>query len=220
VQALLAAEGLAVPASWLTWWLPVSAIFSAGMAVVEGLAFAYTFSAWRNQKDKSASNLLWLTIISAVIFVSVLAPYIAASVNHTSLSEILNTRASLLAWSAAVAASTIAIVISVGYAQKATTVKDTDPALEKARQDLTELRRQFKESEAARAASEQRAIDAEARFAAAGDLFARLFAERKRERILAVAERWPSLQPSAIAVITETSPSYVSDVMKEVEVNV
>jgi hypothetical protein len=41
-------------------------------------------------------------------------------------------------------------------------------------------------------------MEAEQRFAAAGDLFARLFAEEKRQRILAASERWPELVAASI----------------------
>lgn len=62
--------------------------------------------------------------------------------------------------------------------------------------------------------SEKRALDAERRLNATGDLVARLFAEEKRQRILGAAERRPQLPASSIAVISEASPSYVSDVLK------
>lgn len=118
VGALLAAEGLAMPDSWRIWWLPLSALLSAGMALVEGLAFSFVFNAWRVQKDKSADRLLWLALLSAVVFIAVLAPFIAAQVRGEALSIVLGTGWALWAWSASVAASTIVIVASVGYAQK------------------------------------------------------------------------------------------------------
>lgn len=117
VGALLAAEGFGLPDSWLVWWIPASAILSACMAIVEGLAFAYVFEAWRNQTDRDSDNLLWFSLISAVVFVGVLAPYIAAQVSQSALSDVL-TGWVLYAWSIAVGLSTIAIVASVGYAQK------------------------------------------------------------------------------------------------------
>lgn len=118
IGALLAAEGFAIPQDWLWIWVPASALFGAAMALVEGLAFAYVFNAWRNQTDKRSNRLLWLALLSAAIFVIVLAPYIAAQVRSDSLSAILANDFALYAWSAAVAASTIAIVASVGYAQR------------------------------------------------------------------------------------------------------
>jgi hypothetical protein len=65
--------------------------------------------------------------------------------------------------------------------------------------------------------TEQRAQAAEQRFDAIGDLAARLFASEKRQRILAAYQRWPELPTSTIAVITESSPSYVSEILKETE---
>ena len=118
VGALLAAEGLTLPEDWRWWWVIVSAALSACMALVEGLAFAYVFNAWRMQRDKAANRLLWLAILSAVVFIIVLAPFIAAQVRQTTLEAVLGTGWALWLWSAAVAASTIVIVASVGYAQK------------------------------------------------------------------------------------------------------
>lgn len=134
VGALLAAEGFSLPADWLTWWVPLSAVLSAGMAIVEGLAFAYVFEAWRNQSDKDGDKLFAFAIASALVFVGVLAPYIAASVKHVALSDILTNGYALAAWSVAVGFSTIAIVASVGYAQKRKMVrlpaKASEPASE------------------------------------------------------------------------------------------
>lgn len=118
VAALLAAEGLRIPPEWGTWWLPLSALMSAGMAVVEGWAFAYVFQAWRNQGDRKSDRLLWLALLSAALFVIVLAPYVAASVSGATVSAVLSAPWALWLWSSAVAASTIAIVAAVGFAQR------------------------------------------------------------------------------------------------------
>lgn len=60
-------------------------------------------------------------------------------------------------------------------------------------------------------AAEERAAAAEEQFGVAGGLFA----EQKRQRIEAAAERWPSLPPSSVAIVAEASPSYVSEVLSE-----
>lgn len=124
VGALLAAEGIMIPEEWRGWWIVASAIFNAAMAVTEGLAFAYVFNAWRNQKDKNADRLLWLAIASGATFVIVLAPFIAAQVRSVTLAAMLSADWALWAWSASVAASTIIIVASVGYAQKRSEPKE------------------------------------------------------------------------------------------------
>jgi len=118
IGALLASEGFAVPEDWRPWWIVASAVFNAAMAITEGVAFAYVFNAWRNQKDKNADRLLWLAIVSGATFVIVLAPFIAAQVRGVTLTAMLSADWALWAWSASVAASTIIIVASVGYAQK------------------------------------------------------------------------------------------------------
>lgn len=117
VGALLAAEGMVIPADW-SWWVIASALMSAAMAAVEGWAFSYIFEAWRNQDDTKSNRLGWLILVSAVLFVLVLAPYIATSVTHAPLKDTLAWAPALYAWSVAVGGSTIAIVASVGYAQK------------------------------------------------------------------------------------------------------
>lgn len=129
IGALLASEGFAVPDNWRPWWIVASTIFNAAMAVTEGVAFAYVFNAWRNQKDKSSDRLLWLSLVSGLVFVIVLAPFVAAQTraSNTPLAAMLSNDWMLWVWSSAVAASTIVIVASVGYAQKRT-VKQTDSA--------------------------------------------------------------------------------------------
>ena len=117
--ALLAAEGFALPAAWLGWWVVMSALLNATMAIVEGLAFSYTFTAWRNQTDQRAKWLGVLMGASALVFVGVIAPYIAANVRQEALRETLAAPWASLAWAVCVALSTILIVVSVGYAQKA-----------------------------------------------------------------------------------------------------
>lgn len=119
VVALMAAEGLALPASWLPWWTVASAIMAAAMAVVEGVAFSYVFSAWRRSSGRASNILGALAFASAAVFVAVIAPYISASVRGVALSAILSADWALYTWAACVAASTIMIVASVGYAQKA-----------------------------------------------------------------------------------------------------
>jgi hypothetical protein len=49
---------------------------------------------------------------------------------------------------------------------------------------------------------------------AAGDLVVQLFAQEKRQRILAAAERWPELPAASIAITAGASPGYVSEVLR------
>ena len=97
-----------------------------------------------------------------------------------------------------------------------------NPELEKANAENAELRKKLRESEQARelteqarqAAEDERKL-AEQRFDAIGDLVVKLFADDKRQRIVAIKTQWPSLPGSAIAIMSESSPSYVSEVLNE-----
>jgi len=89
-----------------------------------------------------------------------------------------------------------------------------NPERTKAKQTIKELQSDLNVTEEHLADAVARANAAEQRFGAAGDLFARLFAEEKRQRILAAAEQWPGLPASSIAIITSASPGYVSEVLK------
>lgn len=124
VAALLASEGFAIPAAWLPWWVPVSATASAAMAVTEGFAFALIFSAWRAEKDPTrARNIVALAAVAFATFVATLAPQLFASVRGVQLTNALAADWALWLWSACVAASTVMIVASVGYAQHDATEK-------------------------------------------------------------------------------------------------
>lgn len=92
-----------------------------------------------------------------------------------------------------------------------------NPELEKMKAVIRELNVQIKSSEGERLKAEQRMKEAETRFQAAGDLFSALFADRKRDRIIFVKQKWPALPGSAIAILTETSPALVSETLKELE---
>ena len=87
------------------------------------------------------------------------------------------------------------------------------------RSQLKAANQRFADTEAKFAAqlqaANQRTADAEARFAAAGDLM-RLISADKRERILTIRQQWPELPQKSIAVMAEASPSYVSEILAEV----
>lgn len=144
IGALLASEGFAVPEDWRPWWIVASTVFNAAMAIVEGVAFAYVFNAWRNQRDKNSDKLLWLTLVSGLVFIIVLAPFIAAQTraSQTPLTAMLANDVALWVWSSAVAASTIVIVASVGYAQKKSPTQTIDS------EEVAELERLLAEAQA------------------------------------------------------------------------
>lgn len=84
-------------------------------------------------------------------------------------------------------------LVSLLFARILGDIADTEaasnPELTKAKQAVGELQAELDATKARMTEAEARAIAAEQRFAAAGDLFARLFAEEKRQRIIAAAER-------------------------------
>ena len=113
IGALLEAEGVPLPAEWRPGWVIFSAICAAGMALVEAGAFAYCLRSWRGMSGRSANIMALMIGASAVTFVIVLSPYIASNVSKIGMSTLLAGWA-LLAWSVAVALSTILIIASVG----------------------------------------------------------------------------------------------------------
>ncbi|CAG0957734.1 hypothetical protein PLCT2_00575 [Planctomycetaceae bacterium] len=117
IGALLEAEGVPLPLEWRAWWVIFSAVCAAGMALVEAGAFAYCLRSWRAMTGRSANVMALIIGGSAVTFVIVLSPYIASNVSKMGMSKLL-VGGWLLAWSVAVALSTILIIASVGYAQK------------------------------------------------------------------------------------------------------
>jgi hypothetical protein len=133
VIALLSAEGLIMPTAWHAWWIVFSALSAVGMAIVEGVAFAYVFNAWRNCKQVGQSRILVvLAGFSAVLFVALLTPSIAASVRGLTLGAWIANNALLTLWAGVVSASTISIVASIGYAER--TRQSSDIPVRKATQ--------------------------------------------------------------------------------------
>jgi hypothetical protein len=87
------------------------------------------------------------------------------------------------------------------------TDSDRDRELAAALSTVREHKRSVSEANA-------RADQAEQRFAAAGDLMVALVGGDKRARILAVRRQWPELPVRSVAYVAESSPSYVSEVLK------
>jgi hypothetical protein len=83
-------------------------------------------------------------------------------------------------------------------------------------QELIEVRQQLSATEQEFVQSKQRLVVTEQKFtevrqqAKAAEA---LFAESLQERIWAVKQHWPDLKNSAIAILTESSPSYVSETL-------
>lgn len=125
-------------------------------------------------------------------------------------------------WVYALAFGAVLPLTSLLFARVLSNVVDsedvTDPEVDRLNTEIKELRGQLRRAEASAHASEVARAEAETRFAAAGDLMSRLFDGAKRERILAARSTWPQLPATAIAIISDSSPSYVSEVLSQVEV--
>lgn len=91
-------------------------------------------------------------------------------------------------------------------------VRDTEGKVKAAEQRANETERRAEELVNA---AEARAKTAEDRFGAMGDLVKYLFGEDKKQRIIFARQQWKQLPNSAIAIIAEASPAYVSEVLKE-----
>ena len=109
--------------------------------------------------------------------------------------------------------------VSLIFARVLSNVTDDEegpnPAMEEAKAIIAELRAKVKAAEVQAKTAEQRAQAAEDRFAALGDVVKYLFGPDKRQRIVFARRTWQNLPASAIAVIAEASPSYVSEVLKD-----
>lgn len=92
---------------------------------------------------------------------------------------------------------------------------EVDSETEKVKAELREVKRELRAAQQEATDAQRRADEADTRFKAAGDILVLLAAESKKQRILAARERWPELPPASIAIITETSPSYVSRVLSD-----
>ncbi len=90
---------------------------------------------------------------------------------------------------------------------------EEDPEVTAIRVQLSESRTQLRVVEKERNQALTDAKLSQERLGAVGELFTRLFAPAKRERILAAREQWPELPASAIAIMCDSSPSYVCEVL-------
>lgn len=93
--------------------------------------------------------------------------------------------------------------------------KQESEALTKANDRIKSLKDELAEMKHQVTVAEVARNEAEQRFAAAGEIFVRLMAEDKRERILAAYQLWPELPQRHIAYIAGASDGYVSEVITE-----
>jgi hypothetical protein len=89
----------------------------------------------------------------------------------------------------------------------------TEQAAKSAEDAAREISVAFRDTEHQLQMTEDRARLAEDRFGALGDVVKYLFGEDKRQRILFARRTWNKLPNSSLAIIAESSPSYVSEVL-------
>jgi hypothetical protein len=82
--------------------------------------------------------------------------------------------------------------------------------------ELTAANEKMKEIRQRLRDTEQRAALAEQRFEAIGDFAVRLASAERRERILAVHERYPELPQRSVALLADSSASYVNQVIASI----
>jgi hypothetical protein len=97
----------------------------------------------------------------------------------------------------------------------AETESDDDPELIQAKETIGDLRKQLREANKEVETANKRADTAEGKFGSMGDVVNGLFAEDKQKRIVTVHNQWPALTGSAIAIIAESSPAYVSEILSK-----
>jgi len=193
--------------------------FEASIAVLTHKLARHIEATPRRLSPRSRFAYQYLNAYSAGLIISVGVSALANLAHSVQFGQSL---AIFAAWGIApqvyqIAFGGILPIVSLLFARvlsnEAETDSADDPALSEALRVNTELRRQMKAAEDRTRSAEERAAAAEVRFAAAGDLFGALFAEEKRQRILAAASTWPQLSASAVAIIAGASPSYVSEVL-------
>jgi len=106
----------------------------------------------------------------------------------------------------------VSLVFALVLSKMADDEREVDPAIQEAKQQVTELRSQLRESERGRKLAEDR-------FGTVTDIAKIFVTENKKERIAAIYQRWPSLSSSAIEIMAEASPAHVSEVLKELRKN-
>ena len=100
-------------------------------------------------------------------------------------------------------------VVSLLFARVLSNVSESEQVESEETVKIRELRSQLRESERNLKATEQRAIKAERRL---GELLP-VFSDEKSDRIKATHMIWPDLPGRSIAIIADSSPAYVSEVL-------
>ena len=175
-------------------------------------------------KGKSKWNKLQYRYANPISFGLLIATMLSALANLAHAVEFGRAMEIFTRWGIpsalyAVAFGGILPAVSLIFARVLSNVVEDEegpnPLVEAANSKLTEVRSQLRETEKNLREAESRARTAEERFGAVSDLVKHLFGEDKRQRILFAHKQWPQLPNAAIAIISDASPSHVSEVLKE-----
>lgn len=208
-----------------SWFVPGAAAFGFEAAIAV-LTYKLAEHIEHKPKRMTGTRLFFHRYFNAFSFGLVIATIISALANLAHAVEFGKALKIFTEWHIPSGVYSLAFggvlpLVSLTFARVLSNVTDDEevanPELEAVRAKLTEVNKQLRESERQRIAAEDRARLAEERFGAAGDIMRRIFGDDKRERIIAVREWKPKLPGSAVALITETSPSYVSEIFSELE---
>lgn len=208
--------GLAFSPSWL-----VAIAFEAAIAYFAHRVVARLED--RRRKESVFANFLrnYLNINSVALFASLV---VSGMANYAHAVEF--TRAAVLftgnAWVLAVyrvvfgaALPVISLLFAGALANEPQEdASEASPELLKARQTIAEQKAALAEGVRERKSLEAKMAELQSLQSAYGAILARLFAQDKAERILAASQLWPALPQRSIALMTDASVGYVSEVLK------
>lgn len=95
---------------------------------------------------------------------------------------------------------------------------EEDPELAQAKEQLAEVRKKLREANELAEEANQHADFCQKTMVEISDKVNGLLSPDKKERIISIHKNYPTLPGSAIAILADSSPAYVSEVIKSVEV--
>jgi len=217
IIAFLAAEGLVIPDGWIDTWTVVSTVLAAAFAITDGFAFSYVFERWADMRKgtKNRNLVLGFAVASAVVFVAVLGPSMAASVRGMSMSEYFgDSELFLNLWTICIGLSAMLIVITVGIAQDKSDTSQDDPELKRTKDKLRESNKQITALEKELLLSNEKYTKLSSELG----IYAGLASDVKKDKIVVALKLWgDKIKHKDIASMFDATQSQVSRINKEKE---